>query len=178
MTISPAAEKKLQTAFLLAILICAFILVQSLGKWSWGIAAFFILPFVICIRQGIAAGRTFLFTSEGITIKFMWYTRFIRWSEIGYVGIFNSNAYYEFGCHYAKGIEFWTSHHKRPHWMGVGLYAALFSPLQYIYIYFGPQTDISKRNGYPPEYEADEAAFRQLLKKWNVNVEESLRLSK
>lgn len=178
MTISPAKGKKFQTAFLFTIVICAFILVQSLEKWSWKIAVFFILPFVLCIRQGIATGRTFLFTPEGITIKFMWYTRFIRWSEIGYVGVFNTNAYYEFGCLYAKGIEFWANHNKRPHWMGVGLYAALFSPMQYIYIYFGPQTDISKRNGYPPEYEVDEVAFRQLLKKWNVNVEESFHQSK
>ena len=178
MTVSPSKGKKLQTAFLFAIVVCAFILMQSIAKWSWIIAVFFLVPFVICIRQWIATGRTFLFAAEGITVKFLWHTRFIPWREIGYVGIFHCDAYREFGCLYAKGIEFLPGRSRRPRRMGVGLYAALFSPMQYIYLYFGPQTDISKRNGYPPEYEVDEAVFRELLKKWDVNVEESPRLSK
>lgn len=178
MTVSPAKGKKLQTAFLFAIVVCAFILMQSIAKWSWIIAVFFLVPLVICARQWIATGRTFLFAAEGITVKFLWHTRFIPWREIGYVGIFHCDAYREFGCLYAKGIEFLPGRSRRPRRMGVGLYAALFSPMQYIYLYFGPQTDISKRNGYPAEYEVDEAVFRGLLKNWNVKVEESPRLSK
>ncbi len=170
MTIAPTKGKKLQTVLMFAIVTCAFFLVQSLDKWSCIITLFFLVPFSICIRQWIATGRTFSFTSEGISINFMWYTLSFPWDEITYAGIFNCEDYFEYGCMYDKGIEFCVNRRKRPHWMGVGLYAILFHPMEYIYIYFGPQTEISKRNGYPPEYEVDEAVFLQLLQKWNVQI--------
>ena len=131
-----------------------------------------ILVLFIVFREWIAVDRTFILNEEGITVKFLFYSKEYKWSALKVKSIVN--------CEKSKGaVEpykscaiFSPKSHQKPKWLLPSMYGRLFHPISFIFIYFDPPFRYNRwkvhRDTYT--YEIEENEFMQKMIEWNVCI--------
>lgn len=140
---------------------------------SIGFAFLINIPvFLISILGSIAIGRTFIMDEEGCTVCFWKYRKKYAWEELKTRKIeehhLPSMFRGRYSCPYLKEAIFAPHKIRKPKVIRAQLYS-LFHPLSCVYINFSIG-DVPYHGRY---YEVDEVTFRQKMKEWGVDLEET-----
>ncbi len=131
------------------------------------------IPLFINIRFWIALRRTIIMSESGCTIKFLWYTKTYKWSQLKIKRIENYSKSYGYKDYYTSGALFSPSKIHKPRWLKPATYCGLIHPLSVVFVYFKftPTEQLAKILKYdrvPDIYTVEESLFREKMEEWNV----------
>ena len=121
---------------------------------------------LLCLLQWVAAGKTLIFSENGITISFLWYAKKYRWEDLKtkrYVNYKNKLGYRN-PC--LGGAEFSPKRVKHLRHKSAD-YCTLLHPCSFFYVSFKPKS----KSQYPVSYAVNETKFRNQLSQWGIELE-------
>lgn len=134
----------------------------------WGIYLLFVLRF------WLESCRTLIMDEEGCTVKFLFIKKKYRWDELKVKRIEKYMHRYGYkSLPYNGSAVFSKKKIRKPKRMDPADYSMLVHPFSFFYVRFHSEKPLQKWTVYAsPDYEVDEDEFRELMKKWNVELEE------
>lgn len=151
--------------------IAGFIILMAVNvKCNMGylLACTFIL-FFGAMRYWIATGRTLIMNEDGCTVCFGWYKKKYKWDELKVKRMEDYRNAFGYRSPYTKGVIFSPNIIHKPKWLKPEEYSIHVHPITFFFVYF-PPAKRTRANG-PALYTVDEEVFREKMKIWNVELE-------
>lgn len=162
MKVSPSKEMRNIVFVLFLVVLLSALIVYSCDSLI-GAILIVILGGSLVLRYWLAFGKTITFYPEGISLKFLWIIRFLKWEEMKTKRPFDCTNSYGYKAQYFIGAEFSKSECKRPHWLMPAEYAVIFRPWAYIFVCFSSTETTGKKVEYPIPYEVDRSIFCKMM---------------
>ena len=141
-------------------------LVASLEGWG--------IYLLLALRCGLESCRTLIMDEEGCTVKILFIKKKYHWDELKVKRIEKYMHKYGYKSLPYNGCAVFSKRKiRKPKRMHPADYSMLVHPFSFFYVCFHSDKPLQKWvSYYPPDYEVDEDEFRELMKKWNVELEE------
>ena len=161
-------------AVILIIIAALVLLYLSTGAPLLLALLFQLPPIVLSALYLLLVGRILVFDENGLTARFLWRQKTIRWEQMQTVRMLSFHGRVTYRYPYEKAVVF--SAKKTPAFRRVrpSRYG-LFHPASFFYVYFLPDPPLKTdalHPRYPHEYCCNEAAFLDNLRDWGVQIEQ------
>lgn len=161
---------------LIVALICG---IAQFGFTKFGLYYFsslFLLGSLLFLQTWVAIGRTLFFDRNGITVKFLIFTKTYTWKELKTKRIENYSDRLRINHAYNKAAVFSPKIIRNPlklYPINYNIFAVLFTnPFKYMFIYFDPYHGQKKfERDMPYTYMVDEAEFKKCMRDWHIDIE-------
>ena len=142
------------------------------------LALVLLAPTILLIRAWVVLGRTLIFSKEGCTVKFMFYSKTYKWQELKTKQIkdFSNGISYK-EQPFKQGTIFCSKSINFPKKLKPAGFNYLYRPFGFFFVYFKPCSNYyaNKSLLYSDLYVVNEDEFRNNLKKWKVDIEDLVK---
>ncbi len=159
---------------ILAILYPSFVVAWAISIKSL-VALVLLFPVIFIVLAWIAFGRTLIFTKDGCTVRFIFFSKTYAWQDLKTKQIMDfSDRISNKEKPFTKGAVFYSKKVMLPKHLKPGMFNLYFNPFSFFFVYFRPDEDYyaHKSMMYSDLYVTDETEFRDNLKKWGIEINE------
>lgn len=159
----------------LACLFCPFILTFVKSDALISNILFALFYFTTGIWVSIAWDKTLVFSKDGICVKWLWFSKNIRYNELNLKRIEHFSGAMKHRSYYTCGAVFSKLDLERPKFIVPALFA-LFHPFSYIFVYFSygeSSRFASSTSEIIRFYEVEKTYFLSNLEKLGVEIDQS-----
>ena len=172
MTINPNAEYQFISFLLFIISFIVSILFYFVDNNIIITCIVFVCLIFVSFRFYITFCKTIVIDESGVSISLLFYKRAYYWSDLKTKKVVDLSENYGYKDTATRGVEFSPFRTTRHSLLKSASYSFFFHPLDFVFIYFHPESTFKYTTNYSMPYVVDEEDFLKKMNDYSIELEE------